>query len=101
PPLLKVMWKHALAIQGLYHIPCLEMVLACKLTTMFSQSRDYASKYLDAGDFLNIAQTNRDSIDVDRFRELAEIAAPVRSKKYLNYLREARTEGNIRVRCIK
>jgi hypothetical protein len=91
-PLLRVMWKHAVLIKALYHIPVLEMVLACKLTMMLSSSRDYALKYLDRADFMNVARTNGKDINLKRFRELAEVAAPGGGRKYVRCLHDARAD---------
>jgi hypothetical protein len=95
-PLLKVMWKHAVLIEGLYRIPCLEMALAGELTTMLSPGQVLHEKYLDAANAMSVVLANQDDICLERVRALGEVAAAGSGAKYVGYVRDVRAGRMIR-----
>ncbi len=62
-PLYRAAFRHRHGVKWegqVYSIPSLELALVMKFTAMVSVTRDYADKYIDAHDFLCMAQSNAD-----------------------------------------
>lgn len=69
-------FENTVAGDNTYSIPNLEMALASKFAAMTSPNRAQPRKLTDAGDFGNMVLANRDKIDIEKLRKLAELTYP-------------------------
>lgn len=70
--LFRAVFRNTHAVGKTYVIPDLEMVLACKFAAMTSETRRGAKRLLDAGDFTDIVEFNREMLDLHKLMRLAE-----------------------------
>ena len=62
----------AVTIDGIQvHIPDLEAILASKFASIVSPHRPQADKYIDAGDLIRMVKNNRDDIDYQKLKRMA------------------------------
>jgi hypothetical protein len=72
----KVVFRHTIPVGDTHEIPDLEMALVSKFAAMTSPNRDRAKKMIDAGDFIDVVQYNRDAIDLKKLKRLADKVYP-------------------------
>lgn len=72
----RAVFRHTHAVGTKYRIPDLEMALVCKFAAMTSPTRTIKKKYLDAGDFTDIVEFNREILDIAKLQRLAEKVKP-------------------------
>jgi hypothetical protein len=73
---LQAVFRYTVPINETYRIPDLEMAILSKFIAMLASNRRWAKRYLDAGDFINMVEHNRQALDVEKLRRLAEKAQP-------------------------
>lgn len=73
---LRLVFRHTIAVGDSHAIPDLEMALAAKFAAMVSPHRAPEKKMTDAGDFMDVIKHNRKTIDLPKLRRLAEAVYP-------------------------
>jgi hypothetical protein len=71
-PIYQIAMRYTLPIGNTHRIPDLEMALISKFAAMVSPNRRSDKKLIDAGDFINIVQHNRENINVPKLKRLAD-----------------------------
>lgn len=72
----KLVFRHTVAVGETHDIPDLEMVLVSKFAAMTSPRRNPAKKMVDGGDFIDVVSTNRQALDLDKLKRLADKVYP-------------------------
>lgn len=93
----RLAFKYCVSVGGAYSVPSLEMALACKFATMTSPHRRLDSKYLDAGDFMNMVVHNYHDIDYGRLTELAETVSKGSGTRILKFVESAKVGRRIAI----
>lgn len=70
--LFRLAFRHTVAVGRSHRVPDLELALVCKFAAMLSPHRREEKKFIDAGDFIDIAKHNDKEIDVRKLKRLAE-----------------------------
>lgn len=84
----RLVFGQTMVVANTHEIPNLEMVLVCKFAAMASPNRRMARKYLDAADFLNVVDYNKDTLDLIKLRSLAEKVDPLVARKMMKMIRD-------------
>ncbi len=72
----RLVFRHTIPVGETHDIPELEMALISKFAAMTSPLRRQAKKFVDAGDFVDVVENNRDVLDLTKMRRLAEKVYP-------------------------
>jgi hypothetical protein len=75
-PLFKLAFRQSILVEENYRIPNLEFSLACKFATMKLPNRPQEKCFLDAADFISMAEANASAIRLIRLRRLGEEVYP-------------------------
>jgi hypothetical protein len=84
--LFRAVFRHTHRVGSTHQIPDLEMALACKFAAMTSVTRLGKKRYLDAGDFVDMVEFNREMIDLAKLKKLGEKVRPGGGKKILRLI---------------
>lgn len=83
---MQSVFRHTIRIGDTHRIPDLEMALATKYLAMKAPTRRLDKKLLDAGDFTNIVQCNRNAIDMKKLKQLGDKVHPNGGAEILQYV---------------
>ncbi len=72
----RAVFRYTIAVGDTHRIPDLEMALISKFAAMVSPHRNEAKKMVDAGDFVDIVVHNREDIDLEKLKRLADKVYP-------------------------
>jgi hypothetical protein len=75
-PIFRIVFRHTIPIGDTHEIPELEMALIAKFAAMVSPNRKEAKKFVDAGDFIDVVDHNRDDLDLRKLKRLADKVYP-------------------------
>lgn len=70
--LYRAVFRYAHKVGRSHRIPDLEMALVCKFAAMTSATRTGKKRLLDAGDFMDMVEFNREMLDLAKLRRLAD-----------------------------
>lgn len=73
---MKLVFRHSLKIGRTHRIPELEMVLVCKYLAMVAPNRREAKRQVDLGDFIDVVENRRSSLDLGKLEHLADLVQP-------------------------
>ena len=73
---MRLVFRHAVRIGKTHRIPELEMALACKYLAIISPNRREAKRLVDLGDFVDVVENMRSSLDLDKLKHLADLVQP-------------------------
>jgi hypothetical protein len=80
---VQVVFRNTINVGKTHRIPTLEMALASKFVAMQSPTRKYAKKLIDLGDFADVILHNRQVLDLEKLRRLADKMQPNGGKRIL------------------
>jgi hypothetical protein len=69
---MQVVFRHTIAIGKSHRIPTLEMALVSKFIAMTAPNRRRDKRAVDFGDFMNVVMNNRQTLDLEKLKKLAE-----------------------------
>lgn len=69
---MRAVFRNAIAIGKTHRIPDLEMAIVSKFVATMSPNRRQAKRLLDLGDLVNIVETNRKELDMEKLKRLAD-----------------------------
>lgn len=95
--LFRAVFRNTHRVGKAYLIPDLEMVLACKFAAMTSKTRRGAKKHVDAGDFTDIVEFNREMLDIPKLKRLAEKVRPGGGKQIAQFINDIDAGRTIQV----
>src|SRR5262249_24923722 len=72
----QIVFRYTIPVGDTHRIPDLEMALASKFAVMVSPNRAPDKELIDAGDFVNVVQHNRDQIDLPKLKKLGDKVYP-------------------------
>lgn len=75
-PLFKLAFRQSLLVEEGYRIPNLEFALVSKFAMMKSPDRPYEKKFLDAADFISMAEFNAAAIRPNRLQRFGDTIYP-------------------------
>jgi hypothetical protein len=75
-PIFRIVFRHTIPVGDTHEIPNLEMALVSKFAAMVSPNRRWAKKHVDAGDFIDVVEFNRDNLDLKKLKRLADKVYP-------------------------
>jgi hypothetical protein len=73
---MKLVFRHTVKIGRTHRIPELEMVLVCKYLAMIAPNRREDKRMVDLGDFINVIENKRSSLDLGKLEHLANLVQP-------------------------
>lgn len=73
---IRIVFRHTVRVRDSHRIPDLEMALASKFVAMIAPNRRPDKRMIDLGDFLNVVETQRDVLDLERLRRLGDMVCP-------------------------
>jgi hypothetical protein len=73
---MKLVFRHTVKIGKTHRIPDLEMMLVCKYLAMIAPNRRQDKRQVDLGDFINVIQNKRSSLDLGKLEHLADLVQP-------------------------
>jgi hypothetical protein len=85
---MKAVFRHTVAIGKTHRIPDLEMALVSKFLAMTAPNRKSGKKLVDAGDFTNMVVHNRNAIDLEKLRRLADRSQHGGGARILDFVEE-------------
>lgn len=71
-----IVFRNTVPVGETHDLPKLEMALASKFAAMVSPNRIQSRKLVDAGDFVDVVENNRDALDLRRLKELGDKVYP-------------------------
>jgi hypothetical protein len=80
---IQVVFRNTISVGKTHRIPTLEMALASKLAAMLSPTRTHAKKLIDLGDFVDVIQHNRQVLNLEKLRRLADKIRPSAGKRVI------------------
>src|SRR5262245_8144165 len=89
-PIYQAVFRNSVRAGRTYRVPDLEMALACKFAAMVSPQRLAKKKHIDAGDFMDIVDQNRDIIDLAKLRRFAEKVRKGGGKRIAQFVEDAK-----------
>lgn len=69
---MQLVFRHTIPIGKSHRIPTLEMALVSKFIAMTAPNRRRDKRAIDFGDFMNVVQNNRSSLDLEKLKKLAD-----------------------------
>jgi hypothetical protein len=99
-PVNPVVFRHTLRIRDTHGIPDLEISLACKFAVLMSPKRELDEKCLDAGDFLDVVENNRDGLDLQKLRRLADEVCPTHAAAMMLFVEDHLAARRMNLRLI-
>lgn len=69
---MQIVFRHTISVGKSHRIPTLEMALVSKFVAMMAPNRRRDKRALDFGDFTNVVMNNRDTLDLEKLKKLAE-----------------------------
>jgi len=84
----RLVFRHSVRIGETHRIPDLEMALLCKFLSMHSPNRREPKRLVDLSDFMDIVETNREQLDLDRLKRIADLLNPKRGKAVLEIVED-------------
>lgn len=87
----QVIFRHTIPVGDSHLIPDLEMCLASKFAAMVSPNRRRDKKLIDAGDFMNVVNHNRDAIDLKKLKQLGDKVYPNGGAEILSFIDDINT----------
>ncbi len=85
---MQVVFRHTIPVGKSYRIPTLEMALVSKFIAMFAPNRKAHKRIIDLGDFMDVVANNRDVLDLEKLRKLADAVQPHGGERILQIIRE-------------
>jgi hypothetical protein len=68
---MRVVFRHTVSVGKSHRIPSLEMALVLKFVAMHAPMRRQSKRQIDLGDFIDLVEHNRNALDLDKLRRLA------------------------------
>jgi hypothetical protein len=93
----QIVFRHTVAIGETHRIPDLEMALASKFAAMVSPNRSRGKKLIDTGDFVIVVEHNRNILDVEKLKRLAEKVYRGGSAEIASLIEDIDTGRKIRI----
>jgi hypothetical protein len=94
---VQVVFRNTINVGKTHRIPTLEMALASKFVAMQSPTRKYAKKLIDLGDFADVILHNRQVLDLEKLRRLADKMQPKGGKRILGLVADLDAGRSIQV----
>ena len=95
--LYRAVFRYSHQVGRSHRIPDLEMALVCKFAAMTSVTRAGKKKLLDAGDFTDIVEFNREMLDIPKLKRLAEKVRPGGGQQIAQFIDEIDAGRTIQV----
>ncbi len=73
---MKLVFRHVVKIGKTHRIPELEMALACKFVAMLAPNRRHAKRLVDLGDFVDVVENTRSTLNLEKLVHLADRVHP-------------------------
>jgi hypothetical protein len=83
-------FKNTVPAGQTHRIPDLEMALVSKFAALMSPLRIDKKKSIDAGDFMDIVDTNSEIIDMEKLQRLAALVCSDGAEKIVEFVEDAR-----------
>jgi hypothetical protein len=94
---IQVVFRHTVPIQETHRIPTLEMAIVSKFLAMQSPTRKQSKRQIDLGDFMNMIETNRASINRDKLERLSDEVQPRGAALMRKLIAEMDAGGTLRL----
>lgn len=91
----QIVFRQTLTVKGSHRIPNLEMALVSKFAAMVSPHRAEKKKLIDAGDFMDIVETNVSELDLAKLERLANKVYPDGGKEILKLVEDIKAGRRI------
>ncbi len=94
---IQIVFRHTIRIGNTHRIPSLEMALISKHLAMNGPQRRETKRLLDLSDFRDMVEYNRERLDLDRLKRIADLLNPKRGDAILKIVKDIDAGRNVRL----
>jgi hypothetical protein len=94
---MKLVFRHTVKIGKTHRIPELEMALVCKFVAMVAPNRREAKRLVDFGDFVDVVENQRATLDLGKLEHLADLVRPRGGQAILRLVADINAGRRIRL----
>lgn len=94
---MQVVFHNTVIVGESHRIPSLEMALACKFVAMIAPNRRQAKRMVDLGDFIDVVETNRATVNLAKLRRLGDAVHPGGGDRMFRWVRDIDAGRTIRL----
>ncbi len=85
---VRLVFRHSVDVGKSHRIPDLEMAIVSKFLAMTAPNRKQSKRLIDAGDFTNMIEHNRKSLDLEKLRRIGDKVQSHGGSKILKLVEE-------------